>query len=100
VAHDRFGIRVGVMRVGIPDAALQQIAKAAIPHLLQVSAGQIAAELIDRDLHYELWRRPAIVPRTERINRSCDVRAQGSCERRESQDFQESLFHVLCSVNG
>jgi len=84
VAHDGFGIRVGVMRVGIPDAVLHQIAKAAIPHLLQVTAGQIAAELIDRDLYYELWRRPAIVPRTERISRSCDVRAQGSCERRES----------------
>jgi hypothetical protein len=32
---------VGVMRVGGPHTVLHQIAKAASPHLLQVSAGQI-----------------------------------------------------------
>jgi len=50
VSHYRFGVGVGVMGVRVPDSMLHEVAEAAIPHAVEVSPGQVAAQLIDGNL--------------------------------------------------
>ena len=46
MAHDGLGVGVGVMRIGIPDALLHEVAVAALAHVLQIAPRQITAQLV------------------------------------------------------
>jgi hypothetical protein len=56
MTHDRLGIGMRVMSVGIPDTALCEITKSALIQPVHYGSGHITSQLIDSDLENEPWR--------------------------------------------
>jgi hypothetical protein len=50
VPDDGLGVGVRVMGIAIDDAVLPQVTKAAVPEPIVITRGQVAAQLVDRDL--------------------------------------------------
>ena len=57
MTDDGLGVGVGVVRVGEHDAFIEEVTETTFAHLLQVAGGQIAPQLIHRDLQDQFGRR-------------------------------------------
>jgi hypothetical protein len=76
VAHDRFRVRVRMMRVVEDHPLLQQVAKTSVAHPIEESAGRVAAKLIHCDLQDQLRR--------YRLRRR-DARAAENAEKKQKR---------------
>ncbi len=57
VTHDRFRIRVRVMRILEDHPLIQQVTKTTLAHPIKESLWQVSAKLIHRNLQDQFWRR-------------------------------------------
>ena len=53
MTHDRFGVRVLIVGIGVAHTFVHQVAESAVTEQIAVATGQIAAQRVHRDLQHQ-----------------------------------------------